>query len=458
MNNHSLKRRFLTLQVFLIAIALAITGYGLILLFERHVERRISLELDTYLTQIAARIGFDSSSMPHLSSKIADPRFENIFSGLYWQITNESAQQTARSRSLWDHQLVLPHEVSELGKIDVHTIKGPRSSTLLVHERRLIFSSLQGEQTVRLSVALDLVELESAVAEFATEVSIALGGLGLFLLLAGWLQVTIGLRPLAFVRDSIASVRNGRSTRVVSDLPDEVSPLAQEVNNLLAAQEVTIQRAKNRADNLAHGFKTPLTALVSDIKRLRDKGENSIADDIEAVSIVFQRQIERELTSSRIRDSKTMRETEVLPVVEKVISTLQRTPDGEKINFHLSCDRGIDVFMDKDDLNEVLGNLLENAVKHALDAISINIQPIEREVVFEIQDNGKGISNTLIKLAQKRGVRLDQSIGGTGLGLAIVNDILEIYGENLDLGTSSLGGLKASFQLPRAGCPPGTFR
>jgi len=448
MKSHSLKSRFLRLQILLIVVALAITGYGLTLLFERHVERRISSELNIYLNQIAARTGFDSSAIPHLSSKLADPRFEKIFSGLYWQIINETVTQTARSRSLWDYQLILPKDSPGLGKIHIHTISGPNSSTLLVHERRLVFSSPSGDQTVRLTVALDLVELRDAVAKFATEVSVALIALGIFLLLAGWVQVTIGLRPLASVRKSIAAVRNGKTTRVISDLPHEVSPLADEVNNLLAAQEITILKAKNRADNLAHGFKTPLTALISDIQRLRDKGENTIADEIEAVSMIFRRQIERELATSRIREPISTSPIKVKPIIEKVIATLQRTPQGENKDFILDCEPDAAVIVGKDDLNEVLGNLLENATRHAAGKVSVCVRTNKQHTVFEIEDDGKGISKAYMELAQKRGVRLDQSIAGTGLGLAIVNEILDIYSETLELETAALGGLKASFQLP----------
>ncbi|MCF6320269.1 MAG: HAMP domain-containing histidine kinase [Rhizobiaceae bacterium] len=447
LKNLSLKRRFLILQVLLIVAALAITGYGLILLFERHVERRINAELDTYLTQIAARVGFDEDGTPHLAARIADPRFEKIFSGLYWLIYNETSDKSSRSRSLWDSQMQLPADVPELGVIHIHTTSGPQNSSLLVHERRLVFNGVNGEQIARLAVAIDLVELKKAVARFANEVTLALIALGSILLLAGWIQVTIGLRPLSFVRDSIANVRNGKATRVDSDLPHEVSPLAEEVNYLLEAQEITIQRAKSRADNLAHGFKTPLTALISDIRRLRDKGEVDIANDIEAISLVFRRQIERELTTSRIRHTKTMANIKILPIINQIVATLQRTPDGEGKTIEVDCNEDIVAQIDKDDLAEILGNLLENSLKHAADQAKITVVAREDIAYFKIEDNGKGISGAQLEMAQERGVRLDQSISGSGLGLAIVNDVLDIYGQKLELGKSSMGGLKASFQL-----------
>ncbi len=448
MKTHSLRLRLQVIQVITIAMALIITGYGLIYLFERHVERRIGSELDTYIAQIAARLSFEPSGMPHLAGKLADPRFENIFSGLYWQINNETAGVSARSRSLWDTRMTLPNDTPGFGKVHIHYLAGPQSSSVLVHERRLLFKSPAGEQTVRVIVAIDTAELSSLSSKFSFEVAIALAILGLFLLLAGWFQVTIGLSPLALVQKSLSAVRSGTVSRIKMPMPPEVSPLVDEVNNLLSAQEKTIQKAKNRAGDLAHGFKTPLTALTTDVKRLRGKGEIEIANDIETTALAMRRQIERELNKARIRDVRTMPIIEVLPVIDRIVTTLQRTPDSESKDFQIECNQNLGVQIDKDDLTEIFGNLLENAVKHATSRIIVKGHVKNTQAIFEIEDDGEGISSSLREIAQKRGVRLDETISGSGLGLAIVGDVLEAYDKRLTLETSSLGGLKASFQLP----------
>lgn len=447
MNTLSLKKRFLALQILFVTLALLITGYGLTQLFERHVERRINAELATYLTRITAIVGFDNENIPYLKDNLADPRFEKVFGGLYWQIDSEAAKHKLRSRSLWDYLLVIPQTAGELGQIGSHIINGPAGSKLLVLERRLAFDNGGKGQELRLIVAIDQVELQNASAEFASEVAVALLALGTFLLIAGWIQITIGLRPLAFVRNSIAAVRTGKARRVEVQLPDEVSPLAEELNNLLVAQEATILKAKNRADNLAHGLKTPLTALIADVRRLRDLGQNEIADDIEAVTKVFRRQIERELTTSRIRRTPSQTKAEILPIIEKISATLKRTPDGENKKIHISCPHDMYAAIDGDDLTEILGNLFENAFKHARSLILVNVEETDGEVQISIEDDGKGISDKLLETVQKRGVRLDQSSTGTGIGLAIVNDILEIYGSKLQLGSGKSGGLMVKFKL-----------
>ena len=448
MNRHSLKIRLLAIQAIVIVLALGITGYSLTYLFERHLERRISTELDTYLTQIAARLSFDQTGAPLLGGKLADPRFDKIYSGLYWQIDNETAGQTARSRSLWDTRLTLPADTPGRGKVHVHTITDPRGALLLVHERRLVFQSPIGEQTALLIVALDLAELSVSSGQFASEVAVALLILAGFLLAAGWVQVVVGLRPLALIRKSIAAVRSGVAARINTDMPDEVLPLADEVNDLLAAQETAISKARYRANNLAHNFKTPLTALNSDVRRLRKKGEHAIAADIEATSLLMRRQIERELTKARIRDPRAMPAIKVRPVIEGIVATVRRTPDGEQCKFEIRCDAALRVQINTDDLSDILGNLVENAVKHGNGQVIIKVQSGNGFALFAVEDDGQGISGDLREIAQERGVRLDQSVAGSGLGLAIISDILDAYNQSLKFDTSPLGGLQVSFQIP----------
>ncbi len=450
MTAHSLKTRLLVTGTIVLIIALGLTGFGLTVLFDRHVERRVSAELDTYLAQIASRLSFDETGKPHLGGKLADPRFEKIYGGLYWQVNNETAGLSASSRSLWDTRLKLPVDIPDFGKVHVHTTSGPLNSSILIHERRLRFKSPAGEQIARLIVAIDRAELDRMSTDFASEVAIALLALCIFLLLAGWVQISIGLGPLSLIRKNIAAIRTGDALRMNPDLPNEVRPLAKEVNDLLQAQETAIENAKHRAGDLAHGFKTPLTALKSDIRRLRGKGEHEIADNIETTSLLMQRQIDRELTKARLRNVKNMTATCIRPLIEAVIATLQRTPEGENKSFEIECDPEIRVRADKDDLTEILGNLIENAVKHASGRISVTAGAKDRMVRFTIEDDGKGISDSRRDIAQKRGVRLDRSTAGSGLGLAIVKDVLEAYEQHLELGTSPMGGLKAAFQLLKA--------
>ncbi len=448
MKSLSLKTRLLVIGTITLIIALGLTGIGLTILFDRHVERRVSSELDTYLTQIASRLSFDKTGKPQLEGKLADPRFEKIYGGLYWQINNETANLSIRSRSLWDIRLELLIDIPDFGEVHSHTIDGPLESFVLIHERRLRLKSPVGEQVARLVAAIDRTELDVMSGKFASDVTISLFTLSVFLLLAGWLQITIGLGPLSLIQKNIASIRNGVASRMNPELPSEVLPLADEVNNLLEAQEKAIERARHRASDLAHGFKTPLTALKTDVQRLREKGEQEIANDIEVTSLLMQRQIDRELTKARVRNVKYMRAADIRLVIEGIVSTLRRTPAAEGKLIKIECTGNFEVRIDKDDLAEILGNLIENAVKHAKSRVVVKACRKGPFLLFNIDDDGEGVSDAQRGIILKRGVRLDRSLAGSGLGLAIVKDVLDAYDQSLQLLTSPLGGLRAHFQLP----------
>ncbi len=444
MKAKSLRLRFLIAAGFTVTFALTLAGLGLTLLFERHFERRISSELDTYLNQIAAGVAFEADGVLRLDANLADPRFETVHSGLYWQVLDEGAQHYIRSRSLWDEKLVLPEDASYIGKIDTHIIKGPRDKRLLVRERRLIYD----RKVLRFAVAMDRASITSLTREFSLEVALALFLLAIILILAAWLQVNVGLKPLAAIQRGLGAIRDGLVARLNLDAPSEIAPLIEEVNGLLDAQDTAMQRARDRAADLAHGFKTPLTALLADVKRLHDRGEHEIADEIAEVAAQMHGQIDRELTRSRIRNVRTTASVEAGPALAHLIKTLKRTPQGERIDFTVEAGSQAKVRVLPDDLNEILGNILENAVRHARGKVLATAVREGELVRFNIEDDGPGIPEAQLKMVAARGMRLDSSPTGSGLGLAIVRDVLDHYGQKLLLDHSKLGGLKVSFTLP----------
>lgn len=444
----SLRLRLLLASTAAVAVALALAGIGLVLLFERHVERRIGAELDTYLNQMAARVVFNEDGSFAMQGTLADPRFDKIFSGLYWQIADETANAYARSRSLWDTKLELPRDMPAVGVIHVHDIPGPKDSRVLLHERRLAFDVAGGERILRLAVAIDRADVDALTADFARDVGLSLLLLFAVLIAASWAQVNVGLRPLDTIRVGLAGIRDGKTDRLQIDVPSEIAPLVSEVNSLLDAQEKTMQRARDRSADLAHGFKTPLTALLADAKRLRKKGQAEIAGEIEQTAQTMRGHIERELTRSRMRDVSKTPLLEAAPVITALVETLKRTPKGEALTFETEIEADVSIRADRDDLNEVLGNLLENAVRHAGNTVRIRATCNGNAVCFDVEDDGPGIPDKRIKKVVHRGERLDRAPLGAGLGLAIVSDILDHYGQALTLERSALGGLKATFSMP----------
>jgi signal transduction histidine kinase len=300
---------------------------------------------------------------------------------------------------------------------------------------------------VRIAVAVDLARVSAARRAFAMELAGALGLLGLILAVGTSIQVALGLRPLKALRSGIADIRSGRCQRLSPAAPVEVQPLVDEVNALLDVQEQEIERSRSRAADLAHGLKTPLAALASDAGRLRERGDDEIARDIEMVSEAMSRHVDREMARARIRARPlrgTGTSTEVAPLVRSLLATLERTPAGGQLTFETHIPEGATVPFDRTDLAEVLGNLLDNAARHATSRVRVMARVGPNDASIMIEDDGKGIDPTARSKVLERGSRLDEREEGAGLGLAIVLDVLEAYSWQLVLDDSDLGGLKAA--------------
>lgn len=449
MTRRSLRLRLLAAMALSIAAALLLAGFGLVFLFERHVERRIDAELEIYLRQIAGNVAFGPGDRIVLSNPPADPRFLQPLSGLYWQIGDERTGQTLRSRSLWDTTLALPADRLDSTAVHRHILPGPARTNLLVHERPVTFDDGTQTHVLRLAVAIDRTDITRAARDFAADITPSLALLGLALLAAGWFQVRIGLQPLEAVRRGVEAIHAGTKKRLPTDYPDEVLPLAHEINDLLDAQEKAIARSRSGAADLAHGLRTPLTVLAADARRLREQGESGIADEIDALAGTMRRHVERAIAQARLRPQRGL-STPLAPVLARLIATIRKTPDGGKLSWENDIPGELHAAIDPDDLMELMGNLIENAAKWARERVVVSARAAADGIVLHVEDDGPGIPAEAREAALARGGRLDTSAPGSGLGLAIAGDIVESYGGVLQLTESARGGLCARVVLPAA--------
>lgn len=444
----SLRLRLLAYAGGVMAAALIATWFGLNALFTRHLERRIAQELDTHLAQLAGGLRFDAAGVPSLAREPADPRFSRVYGGLYWQASDLTAGARIHSRSLFDAELPLPADRLEPGAVHVHESAGPAGEALLVHEQLILVPVGDKDHELRVSVAIDRAEIASLEAGFARDLVPALGILGVVLLGGFAVQIAAGLRPVDGLREGVAAIRAGREKRLSSAAPAEISPLVDEVNALLDAQDKAMARARDRAADLAHGLKTPLTALAADIGKLRARGETGIADDIEELAGRMRRHMERELARARVRHGRSAASTEVGPAISAILRALARTPEGERVAGASDAPDGVSAAIDPDDLNEIVGNLAENAFRHARAQVRISARPDGEFVRIAVEDDGPGLDEAERSQALERGRRLDEKGAGSGLGLAIVADIASAVGGAIELDRSALGGLKATVRLP----------
>lgn len=445
MNRGSLRLRLLLAGSVSVLVALALSAAALTLLFERHVERRIEAELTVYLDQVIAGLDLDTDGALAVLRMPGDPRFSEPLSGLYWQV--QAAETVLRSRSLWDADLALPPDGLPTGGVHRHRIDGPDGAPLLVLERTVTLPARLGGGPLRASAAIDAREVATAGRAFAVDLIPYLGMLAVFLIAAAYAQVAIGLRPLAAVSRKLAAIRAGETRRLGRNFPSEILPLAAEVDALLEAREEQVAKAKARAGDLAHGLKTPLQALAGDVERLRARGEDVLATDIERVATAMKRHVERELARARIAGSRPDMHADIADVVRRIVSVVTRTPAGAALEWSTNIPDGTIGRIDPDDLAEAIGNLAENAARHARTKVSISARRAAGFVTVTVADDGPGIPDERIAEALGRGGQLTSGGDGAGLGLAIVQEIAAACGGAVEIRNAATG-LEVDFSAP----------
>jgi signal transduction histidine kinase len=306
-----------------------------------------------------------------------------------------------------------------------------------------------GGGTSRVAVALDAAELRAAVWRFAGELVPFLLLVGALLIAAAWVQVNFGLRPLIAVRKTLAAIRSGERRRLGLGFPDEVQPLAREIDSLLDARDAQVEKARARAADLAHGLKTSLQVLTGEAERLKARGTTEIANGIEDLATGMQRHIDRHLTRARLAAANHDASANVRDVVARVIGVVGRTPMGARLSWLNSVPADLYARIDPDDLAEALGNLIENGAQHARSKLTISGKEDGDLAALTVSDDGHGIPEARREEALRRGERLDASGSGTGLGLAIVADIADACGATLTFGQQATG-FSVTLRIPRA--------
>ena len=447
----SIRPRFLFISALTIALALLATGFAFSYFFERNLQDRIDGELTVILNRLAAGISFSAEGEIQPPGNMIDPRFDTPYGGLYWQIQDEGQQDVLRSRSLWDYSLPLPEAAGAAGSISRYTLEGPEAEPVIVQERSLLIAAPGEVRTVRMAAAIARSVLDKAHARFIRDTIPYLLILGTFLLAGSVLQAVIGLRPLSRLSADLDRIREGKSRRLGTSHPREVSELVGAFNRLMEVQDETLRKAQTRAGDLAHALKTPLTILSGRARKLRAGGEVESASEIDEMVSRMRDHVEYELARSTIaaRSGDPSRSADLGEVLTDLVRTLARMPKGETVEWEVGETAGIQVKVNPHDLRELVGNLLDNALKWTRSTVRISVQKEEPgTVVLEIADDGPGIPPERIDSLTMRGQRLDRKVHGSGLGLAIAADISDAYGLGLRLQNRQREGLRATVKFP----------
>ncbi|MEO5757576.1 MAG: HAMP domain-containing sensor histidine kinase [Mesorhizobium sp.] len=445
---NSIRFRLWSAATISILVALAVAGVGLRYLFELNVERRIVTELTVDINELIGATSFASDGRLSVEPGLTDPRFTRPLSGYYWQVEDIVTRNLVRSRSLWDATLALP-DVGSSGELrKIQELKGPDGELTIAVERTI--TDADG-RSFRAIVAEDHRSVEVSVRDYVRDLTPALILLAGALMVAFFIQITVGLAPLGNLRVAVGDVLAHRTARLDVMAPSEVQPLADEINRLLEVQEKALARARSRATDLAHGLKTPLQVLSADIRALRKKGETKLADEIEKSAGAIRRHVERELARARLAPGVSSEAScRVWEAAAGVIAVVSRTPSGKQLSFRIDVPADFMAPVDEGDLSEILGNLVENAARFAKSSVNISASATAREVTIVVADDGPGIPDSDRASALSRGVQLDSKGGSSGLGLAIVSDIVEAYDGRLTM-TNANPGLVVTIDLPQHG-------
>ena len=449
-NPKSLTGRLLVVSMLWLFLALTLGGILLSAAFRDHVETETDERLSQTMDSMVGASDIDEDGRVVFSRTLNDQRYNEPYSGWYWQIS-AIGFETIRSRSLWDEELVVDFANDPYPR-RIYETEGPEGQTLRVLEREILLPGT--DQPLRFLVATDIAEMVGHISSFNLIIMWSLGALGVGLLLAMVLQVAFGLSPLRDVKSNLSAVREGNRKRLPADCPSEIKPLVDEMNAVLAQNEKLVERARTQMGNLAHSLKTPLSVITNEITASR---KSNFSDLVDKQTRIIRRNVDHQLARARaLGHSRHIKaKTEVEISIINVGRTIQRLYKKRGLDLQVEIEPGLLFQGERQDLEEILGNLLDNAAKWAKSKIQVTAKHkrangVPTKFTLTIEDDGPGVERGQRPSLYKRGKRLDEGVPGSGLGLAIVRDIAQIYGGKAHLKRSKLGGLKVEVHLPAA--------
>lgn len=443
----SLKGRLIGAATIWIAVGMIAAGLLLSAIFKHHVTTQFYDELYVHLDELQ-RLSEVQESGIHLQRNLSDPRYDVPLSGFYWEVRRANVI-LARSASLGTASLELPGGAAS--DSNVHTLEamGPTGNVLIAE--RTIWRS-RDEPPILFVIGTDQRQLDEVLASFNSPLSWSLAAFGISMVVAATLLILFAMAPLDQLRSALNRVRTGRENKMRGDFPSEIRPLVDDLNSLLNSTSELIQRARTQAGNLAHGLKTPLAILTDEADRIEAKGLPQSAAVILDQCRKMQTSIDYQITRARAVAMRSQPGTvaSVRQAAADVTSALNRLHRDKGIRIENSVSEGLLVACDAQDLNEMLANLVDNACKHAysLVRISAEMPSDDLPVKLVVEDDGPGLPPEAYEVVFNVGERWDSRAAGSGLGLAIVRDLATLYGGDVRLSASALGGLSVSLELP----------
>jgi signal transduction histidine kinase len=451
----SLARRLFVLAALWSALSLAAAGFVLITVYRASVERSFDERLGVYLKTLVGALATqaDGAGTFRQPDNLGEARFELPLSGWYWVVRRAAdGRVVVTSPSLTGEVLRLPSDIGtppDRDRITRAYLEGPDGQRLRMLEREVDFD---GRDVFRLAVAGNAGDLESDISGFSWRTALLLAAVGFGLVISTVVQVRLGLTPLDRMRRALLRIRAGEAEQLEGPFPAEIAPLAHELNTLIQTNREATERARTHVGNLAHALKTPISVLLNEART----SDCAIAPHVVEQVGLMRDHVEHHLERARLAAQRRVIGivTEVEPVVDRLVRAMRRIHESREVILEAKVEPGIRFRGEREDLEEALGNLVDNACKWATGRVDVTVRMSDhgggerRFFAVLVDDDGPGIDPAGRGDALKRGHRLDQKVPGSGLGLSIVAELAALYGGEFDLDRAPLGGLRCRLVLP----------
>ncbi len=435
-------------SIFTIA-AIALLAWFLIAQFRDNAFSAFSSVQQAHLFNLLGEVDVDDRGRLTGRPRLGDSRFDEEDSGWYWQATiiDSEERSVLRSTSLKEARIARV-ALSEL-PFDAAFQRAyilPDTNGILI---RVVETEFEvGETAIRLQTTANFSQFQATIAAVRRDIVAALSAFGIGLLVLNALLIRVGLRPLAAAREQLVEVQNGKKTRLEGQYPAEIAPLAGEINSLIENNKRVVERARTQVGNLAHALKTPIAVLRNESDASEVPGP-LVREQTEEMNNYVQNYLKRAQIAAQTGGA--VFRSDALAVTEKLIRVMRKLNPDKEFEFVREGEGTITFAGEQSDLEEILGNLFENAAKWSKSRVrcEIAIESVGSEFfAIEVEDDGPGIPQNMREAALKRGKRLDEAVPGTGLGLSIVADTVEAYRGKLSLEASKWDGLKVAIELP----------
>lgn len=387
-------------------------------------------QLSIYMDEITGNLEVNKEGKLTLSTQLSDPRFSQPYSGLYWSASTPDNQ--IRSRSLWDRTIEFDKKNSDAF--------GAKNEPLIYIKSSVYFPEYN--KPITILIGIDEQPIEDTVSDLMGELWVILALLYLGVLAVIFVQIAWSLSPLTKMHKELSQLRQGDRTALGDDYPRDIAPVVYDLNALLFHYQELLERARHHAGNLSHALKTPLSVLKNEIQYLPESNQKQLLDPVNQI----QSQIDYHLGRARMAGTINILSVKSSPAerIDAISMAFDKVYAEREVTLINEIESELEVSVEQSDLDEMVGNLLENGYKWANSIIRVYSETVDsNNINIIIEDDGPGIPEQQLEHVVKRGVRLDETTPGTGLGLNIVSEMAHSYRGSVALSRSSMGGLKA---------------